>query len=187
MTKLTKHGEKHEQHEQRGEVYEIRPGPSAREKLRFGLLIVAFGAILLFPVVSTMAAEHEPTEKEMLGAVKAKFDQINANLRNLQQQCEAREFQRQNNPLLAMQCLQLYGASGGNGDLAYKITRFEKIGCEKAMGQAGAVCDYSIGFASNSPYAQGVLNQLTGGGSAGQGRFISRDNGWLFLPMDKRR
>jgi hypothetical protein len=81
-----------------------------------------------------------------------------------------------------MQCLALCGAGGGKCSLSFEITQFRKLGCEKAEGQPGYVCDFVLGFASDSPFAQGALRQLTGGGNAGQGRFLRNDEGWLYLP-----
>jgi hypothetical protein len=131
-------------------------------------------------VASCGSGDHEPSDREMRKAIEATFENINANYRDLGRRCERREFS--NDPLLAMQCLALCGAGGGKCSLSFEITQFRKLGCEKAEGQPGYVCDFVLGFASDSPFAQGALRQLTGGGNAGQGRFLRNDEGWLYLP-----
>ena len=136
------------------------------------------------PNPPTQRAFAEPSEKEMHAAVAAKFAQINADLSTLAKRCERREFR--NDPLLAMQCLTVCGAGGGSCSMSFELTRFEKLGCEKAEGQPGYVCDYVAGFSSNSPFAKGAMNRLTGGGDTGQGRFLWRNDGWMFLPMNRR-
>lgn len=126
----------------------------------------------------------EPTEKEMFTAVATKFNQINANYRAIGQKCERREFE--NDPLLAMQCITICGAGGGKCSISFELTRFEKLACTEAREQAGYVCDFVVGFSSDSPFAKGAMNQLTGGGNSGQGRFIYNNNSWIFLPMNRR-
>ncbi len=126
----------------------------------------------------------EPTEKEMFTAVATKFDQINANYRAIGEKCERREFG--NDPLLAMQCITICGAGGGKCNISFELTRFEKLACTEAREQPGYVCDFVVGFSSDSPFAKGAMNQLTGGGNSGQGRFIYNSNSWIFLPMNRR-
>jgi len=114
----------------------------------------------------------------MYDAIKAMFDRVNDGNRQRYAACENREYR--NNPLLAVQCLAQYGAGGGKGDWTYHITRFAKIACEKARGEAGYVCDYEIGFNSDNAYMGSVLGPMTAGGTHGQGRFIQYGTGWIF-------
>lgn len=128
------------------------------------------------------ARAQGPNEQEMCGAIAAKFGAVNENLRQTKKLCEQRAFR--NDPLLAMQCLQQYGASGGTGNMAVRITRCEKIACEKASSQAGYVCDYVIGMAMPGNAAmRGSLGAMASNGSLGQGRFVRTGNRWLFIPL----
>jgi hypothetical protein len=130
----------------------------------------------------------EPSEAQMRAAIEAKFGNVNAGADETAQRCNNREYNRgQGDSVLAMQCL-MYGIGGGvtNGGRnvrapQFKLTRFEKIACEKAQGKAGYLCDYVMGYgsnmASNSPAIEGMMRS----GAATQGRFVKRDGGWIAL------
>lgn len=148
------------------------------------VLLIISSIMMIFGTVSCTSGDREPTEDEMADAVKANFDRINANLLALAKQCERREYRHDR--ALAMQCLALCTTGGGKCSAAFTLTRFGKLGCAKANGQPGYVCDYVIGFASNSPFARGAINKMTGGGNSGQGRFLRRDNEWIYLPITQR-
>ena len=149
-----------------------------------GLIQILLSIAVAFGLSSCMSGDNEPSEKEMRAAVRTKFDQINTNFRELGQKCNRREFR--NDPFLAMQCLTLCTVGGGKCSTSIELTKFEKVGCEKAAGQPGYICDYVVGFSSNRPFAQGALNQLTGGSNLGQGRFLLREDEWMFLPQQKQ-
>ncbi|MER2531362.1 MAG: hypothetical protein ABTR54_07115, partial [Candidatus Competibacter sp.] len=125
---------------------------------------------------------NEPTRDEMLSALQAKFAAINQHYNDLLTKCEQRQFE--NDPIRAMQCLQLYIVKPSQGSLAFKIEEFEKIGCEPASGQPGFICDYVFAASANSPFMKGAIGEILGSGNLGQGRFVSQDNGWLFLPVN---
>lgn len=86
-----------------------------------------------------------------------------------------------------MQCLQFavgVGTTGGGQHVIapeFKISAFDKLGCEKAQGEAGWRCDYAIGFAGNVALPPSLAAAL-GGGSHGQSRFVRRGGAWLMLP-----
>jgi hypothetical protein len=133
-----------------------------------------------FAVRSGTAMEGEPTAEEMLFAVKAKFDQINDELSSTFGRCQRREFQ--NDPLMAMQCLTII-AAGGGGEFKVRMTRFEKLGCALGLNRSGFICDYVLGFESNSPFLQGRMGELMGAGSVSQGRFLKLADGWAFTRL----
>lgn len=59
-----------------------------------------------------------------------------------------------------------------------RITYFEKVGCEKAQGRVGWMCDYLVRMDGNPVTA--FSDALAGPGTAfsGNGRFVLRANGW---------
>ena len=121
----------------------------------------------------------------MLRLIKAgKFDAINDNLKSQEQACKGGGFK--NNPVLALQCLQLCGASGGSCNLSVSLTRFEKIACEKATGEPGYVCDYIMRMSASSPAAQQALATIAPGGSTDQARFLKTAKGWIQLASRRR-
>jgi len=129
---------------------------------------------------STSDPAGAPSAREMLLAVKSGFDRINAQFSADIQRCRGGGFK--NDPLMALKCVTILGQMGQE-DLKIRMTRFEKIGCARGVGRTGFICDYVVGFASNSPYAQGELGRLTGQGSVGQGRFVPTSGGWLFTRL----
>ena len=136
---------------------------------------------------TTSSSKGEPSESDMYDAFNAQIEQINAEGRRTAERCNNRDFkQGQGDPLLAMQCLQ-YSMSvgvtnGGQGVMApqFKVSRFEKIACEKAQGAAGYRCDYVAGFAGNLNMPPS-LGAMTSRGSAMQARFVNQGNRWLLL------
>lgn len=131
---------------------------------------------------SVQVRAQEPTEKEMCGALEAKFEAINEKLQQTRKLCEQRAYK--NDPFLAMQCLAQYGASGGTGNMAVRITRCEKIACEKASSQAGYICDYVTGIDMPGNVAMNSsLGAMASNGGLGQGRFVQTKHGWLFIPL----
>ncbi|MBZ0161667.1 MAG: hypothetical protein K8H74_03035 [Notoacmeibacter sp.] len=126
---------------------------------------------------STRAVDGEPTAKEMLLAVKDRFDQINEELSSSFGRCQRGEFQ--NDPIMAMECLAILGAGGG-GQFKIRLTQFEKLGCTDALIRTGFICDYVLGFEADSPFMHGRMAELMGAGSASQGRFLPIEGGWLF-------
>lgn len=120
-----------------------------------------------------------PTQEEMCTALWRKVEAINSHYDELGARCQNREFE--NNPLLAMQCLQLCGASAGKCDINVKITKFQKIACKKAVGEAGFNCDYLMSIYSNAEFVQASLETFLPYGGTAQGRFIRQPGGWLFL------
>lgn len=130
----------------------------------------------------------EPSESEMYDAFNERLEAANAQARSVAERCNNRQFQ--GDSLLAMQCLQ-FGlgvgvTKGAQGVLApeFKVSRFEKLGCEKAQGEAGYRCDYVAGMAGNVnlPPSMGAMVRS---GSMTQARFVRRGGGWLLIPDQK--
>lgn len=116
----------------------------------------------------------------MRAAVAAQYEQVNDGAREAAERCQRGEFR--NDPLLAMQCVAMGVTVGGGRDFAalnVKLTRFEKIACEKAQGQAGYVCDYIVGYGTN--LQNNPMEGTTRRGEAAQGRFVKRSGRWVLL------
>lgn len=141
------------------------------------LKLAALSALAFLSACGAMGGE--PSEAQMRRALEGAFEEINANYRELGQSCERREFQ--DNPVMAIQCLQLCAAGGGKCELRFELTRFEKVACQKAYQEAGYVCDFVAAFETNSPMAS-AMNAISGAGSTGQGRFVHDDGRWRYIP-----
>lgn len=130
---------------------------------------------------STQEVNGEPSAQAMYLAVKAKADQVNDQLASTYERCQRRQFQ--NDPMLAMTCLTILAAGGGD-ELRARITRFEKLGCAVGEGQTGFVCDYVLGLETSSPFMrETMMGELMAMGSVSQGRFVPIREGWLFTPL----
>ena len=133
-------------------------------------------------------ASGEPSEADMYDALNARLQGVNDEARRTAERCNNREFQKgQGDPVLAMQCLQ-FGVGvgvtqGAQGVLPpqFKVSRFQKIACEKAQGEAGYQCDYVAGFAGNLNLPPS-LGTLVKNGEMTQARFVRQDRGWLLIP-----
>ncbi|MDP3822652.1 MAG: hypothetical protein Q8R33_14360 [Burkholderiales bacterium] len=108
----------------------------------------------------------------------------NGQATDVAERCNNRDYQ--GDSVLAMQCLQyamgVGMTRGGQGVVApqFKISRFEKLGCERAQGEAGFRCDYVAGIAGNVNLPPS-LNSVVKNGSATQARFVKRGSGWSML------
>ncbi|MBX3600599.1 MAG: hypothetical protein KF863_08240 [Rubrivivax sp.] len=139
--------------------------------------------------VAAAAASGEPSESDLYDAFNAQLQARNAAARDTAERCNNRQFQ--NDPVLAMQCLQ-YGlgvgtTGGGQGVRApeFRISSFQKLGCEKAQGETGWRCDYAAGIAGNVQLPPSMA-VLMGAGNHGQARFVRRGDGWLMIPDPPR-
>lgn len=131
----------------------------------------------------------EPSESEMYDAFNDRLQAMNTELQRTAESCNRRDYNRAGgDPVLALQCLQ-FGVgvgttAGGQGVVApqYKLSRFEKIACEKAQSESGYWCDYVSGIAGNMklpPSLDGLLRN----GELTQARFVRRsEGGWLIIP-----
>ncbi|CAD5107574.1 hypothetical protein [Zestomonas carbonaria] len=128
------------------------------------------------------AEEGEPSDAEMLAAIRQHYDAANAQMQELQRRCAYREYSNHHNPALVVQCLSVTGIAGSDEGLELQIGRFEKIACAKAEGQPGHVCDYFIVLSSGNPLMGRGMGDLMRQGDHAQGRFIKRQDTWLFLP-----
>jgi hypothetical protein len=130
-------------------------------------------------------ARGEPTESEMYDLLRAKFAAVAEQIQEMKSSC--RGGYSQNDPGKAVLCLM--GGLGGvaGADEPLKITRFEKLGCERANGKPGYVCDYLIATSGRMHDALGPsMAAIAGRGGAGQARFLQSSSGWIAFFGEKR-
>jgi len=129
--------------------------------------------------VDQTAVVGEPSESDMYDVVKAVLDQHAQSVRDNASLCQDRE-RWESDPGAAMLCMfGKIGEAGGGGE-AMTITRFEKLGCARANGKPGYVCDFMFGMSGGAATAMGpTIGKLFGQGNAGQGRFLRSSTGWI--------
>lgn len=80
----------------------------------------------------------------------------------------------------AVVCLSMMMAGSAGADEPLRITKFEKLGCERASGKPGYVCDYLLATSGRVQQAGGaMLAQIAGRGGAVQARFLKTRDGWI--------
>lgn len=128
----------------------------------------------------------EPSEEMMFDLVNQRFTDKADNYRDIQQRCSQGPAGGGNGMGAAMDsvmCLSVMmtGAVTGNAMAeAPKITKFKKLGCERASGKPGYICDYKI--TTSHPINQqmgSILGGLMGRGGVGQARFLYDGDGWI--------
>lgn len=122
---------------------------------------------------------EEPSERDVCLALASTIDELNAGYEELGRKCHAREFR--NDPGLAMQCMGLCGATGGQCELSFTMTYFENLDCVSAHGESGWVCDYFLKFTGNNALIRQALSYLAPNSGAGQGRFVHANGRWIHM------
>jgi hypothetical protein len=128
----------------------------------------------------------EPTESEMYDLVKSRFDNAAAEVRQMADSCKGGF---SNDAGKAIMCLAGGMAKQSGADEAMRITRFEKLGCERANGKPGYTCDYLVATSGGATRGMGAsVAAMVGRGGAAQGRFLKTREGWIaFFGEDERR
>lgn len=129
-------------------------------------------------------AKGEPSESVMYDMVKQRFDSQAAKIRETNEMCE--QGPRGNDPLGAIACLGVMATKGIGGGEAIKITKFEKLGCDRASGKPGFICDYMISISGGVTRAMGpTMNAIYGSGGAAQARFLKTKSSWIVFFGEK--
>lgn len=128
-------------------------------------------------VAAEPLAKGEPSESDMYDLVKEQFDAQARKIRQMAGMCKSGG---SNDPAAALLCLSgAMGKAVGAGD-AMKITKFEKLGCERASGKPGYVCDYLVGVSGGVTRAMGPsMAAIYGDDGAAQARFLKSKSGWM--------
>jgi hypothetical protein len=115
----------------------------------------------------------EPTEKDLCLSLARIASSLNDGFDSLQSACRNGSAAR--DPVQAIRCLQLCGATGGSCDLSIELDGFKKVSCAAASGASGYLCDYSLQYSTNIP---GISDQLPASGRVVRARFIHESYGW---------
>lgn len=127
-------------------------------------------------------ARGEPSEEVMYDLLKSKFDAAAARMRNLEERCSNGNIARNSmgGAMDALMCLGSMPANAMGAGTAAKITSFRKLGCAKASGKPGYVCDY---IAQTSHPINGQMGSIMGdmmdSAGAGQARFLDAGDRWI--------
>lgn len=127
-------------------------------------------------------AKGEPSEEDMYDLLKSKFDAAAGRMRDIQERCAGGNFARNSvgGAMDAMMCLGMMPANAMGAGQAPKITSFRKLGCAKASGKPGYVCDY---IAQTSHPINQQMGSILGGmmdsAGAGQARFLDAGDRWI--------
>lgn len=122
-------------------------------------------AALICVFASGFAVAAEPTEAEMLSALKWRLDQAGQQADSMSEDCKY--LREGNNPFVALNCM--FGSIQKEAQRSISITGFEKVGCGKARA-TGYVCDYRIKLAGSmlpntwSPIQRSAFYKIGGSG-----------------------
>lgn len=129
-------------------------------------------------------AKGEPSESEMYDLLKGQFDEKAANIKAANANCERGP--SGNDVFGAINCLGIMAKKGMGAGEPVKITSFEKLGCGRASGKPGFVCDYMIGISGGITTAMGpTVAAMYGSGGAAQARFLKSKKGWTVFFGEK--
>jgi hypothetical protein len=134
----------------------------------------AQGAVARAP--ATASDDVEPTEAEMMAALKAGVDNANALAKTTEAQC--RSGAATSDPALAMMCLAGAMGTQGRGGIGVQMTGFRKIACARALNVPGWNCDYTqsvnVSGIAQSPFLQGLMQD-----NVVHGRFLKTNGRWV--------
>lgn len=128
------------------------------------------------------AGSVAPRSQACCAATERRLRGRDAQATGVAERCNNRDYH--GDSVLAVQCLQyamgVGMTRGGQGVVApqFKISRFEKLGCEKAQGEAGFRCDYMAGR-QHEPAAVTELGCEER--QCDQARLVKRSSGWSML------
>jgi hypothetical protein len=133
------------------------------------------------PSAKSAPGDREPTEAEMVAALKAGADAGNAQIKDIEDKCRSGAYRRGNDQALAMMCLAGAMGTGGAGGIRKDITGFRKVACSRASGRPGWNCDYAVrakvSGVNVGPTMTGMMNEPT----VQHGRFVFLDNRWILI------
>ena len=125
--------------------------------------------------------DREPTEADLMAALKAGADAGNARLKDIEAKCRSGAYRNGNDQALAIMCLGGAMGTGGAGGIRRDITGFRKVACSPANGRPGWNCDYAVqqkvSGVNVGPTLGGMMNEPT----VQHGRFVYLDNRWVLI------
>ena len=142
---------------------------------QFSQVLSLLGAIFLW----SAPALAEPSEPQMRSAMEGYFDTMNANYASMARQC--RNGGARDNPMVAIQCLQICAASQNTCEIRATMTAFSKTRCEES-GSAFR-CWFRMSFRMDGSSGHfGPMNGITQMGDQGWGYFYREAGAWRFQP-----
>ena len=115
------------------------------------------------------------TRMDACVAVNDLFEDMNAKFRATKSECETGNL----NPILAMQCLVQFGATGGSGDITVRMSSFDFNGCVP-LKNGNSACELRFGFQTSG----GFMDLLSPFGEFAEWRYYSFRRGpeeWIYL------
>ncbi len=127
-------------------------------------------------------ARGEPSEEVMYDLLKSRFDGRAKRIQDIQDRCSG--VQPGGNQMGAamdtIMCLGMLPQKAMQTDQAVRIVSFRKLGCAKASGKPGYVCDYIAKTSHPIHQSMGsIMGGLMDSAGAGQGRFLNAGDKWI--------
>jgi hypothetical protein len=133
------------------------------------------------PTATSSPGDREPTEKDMMAALKAGADAGNAQLKDIEDKCRSGAYRKGNDQALAMMCLAGAMGTGGAGGIRKDITGFRKVACARASGRPGWNCDYAIREKVSGVNVGPTLGGMMESPTVQHGRFVYLDDRWVLI------
>jgi hypothetical protein len=132
--------------------------------------------------LSKASPDGGPSASEIYDALQGKLDQYNEHVRDVQQQCAHLNSNSPQDPILGIQCMQsmLMKSQGSSNDQQASITGLQRLGCTKAEGHVGYMCEYIASMSVNVPLPPSMKG-LMEGGQVTEARFVHMQNGWMMV------
>jgi hypothetical protein len=111
-----------------------------------------------FHDVSGMASPDEPTAEMMLQLVLQRVNGVNDGVGERERRCIARDFQ--NDPMLAIECMQLMTVTDGKGGFRVRLKSFSKLGCVPHGSNRQFECQFEASLDNNSSMYMGELGRI---------------------------
>lgn len=128
-------------------------------------------------------ARGEPSEEAMYDLLKARFDGEARRIQDIQDRC-SKGRTGTGNPLGdtmdAAMCLGMLPNKLMQTDQAVRIVSFRKLGCARASGKPGYVCDYIAKTSHPMHQSMGsIIGSMMDSNGAGQARFLDAGDKWI--------
>lgn len=125
----------------------------------------------------------EPSEEIMYDLLKSRFDGQAKRMQDIQDQCArgpTGSGNQMGNVMDAAMCLGMLPGKFMKTDQAIRIVSFRKLGCAKASGKPGYVCEYIAKTSHPMNQSMGkIMGSMMDSNGAGQGRFLDAGDSWI--------
>jgi hypothetical protein len=136
-----------------------------------------------FQDVSGMSNPDEPTAEEMLKLVLQRVHKVNDGMHDRMERCRANNYQ--NDPVLAVTCIQLFPVIIGqphNSEFRVRLKSFSKLGCVPISGNTQFDCQFETALSSNIDPSMGELGRIFSTPGVQTARMVhNADGGWSMI------